>query len=181
MVVVNRIVAARGVVVAAVLASSWFLVPRVLDLVRLPDVLDEAVGHARSYNGLLPETAAFDERATAELAALDRVEAALARTRSTNEQVATELRATVTAIRAEALPLLGQTNIEIAALVGSLDRLHDELAALPEPLHDAATAVADGRHGLDHALRTARQIAQQVRAARESAARAADNVSEPAR
>jgi hypothetical protein len=130
---------------------------------------------------LLPRTAAFDEQSTAQLAALDRVDTALARVQGTNARVSGELRALISGIRADLLPLLGRTDAEVAELVGSLDRLESALTGMRGSVDDATSAVEHDRHRLDRALRTARAVAEQVRAARGSATRAADNVSGPSR
>jgi hypothetical protein len=168
-------------VVVAAVACGCYLVPRVVDLVRIPDVLGEAVGHARSYNPLLPRTAALDEQSTAQLAALDRVDTALARVQGTNARVSGELRALISGIRADLLPLLGRTDAEVAELVGSLDRLEGALTGVRGSVDDATSVVEHDRRRLDRALRSAKAVAEQVRAARGSAARAADNVSGPSR
>jgi hypothetical protein len=172
---------ARVAVVAAAVACGCYLAPRVVDLVRIPDVLGEAVGHARSYNPLLPRTAAFDEQSTAQLAALDRVDTALARVAGTNARVLGELRVLISGIRADLLPLLGRTDAEVAELVGSLDRLEGALTGVRGSVDDATSAAEHDRRRLDRALRTAEAVAEQVRAARGSATRAADNVSGPGR
>jgi hypothetical protein len=165
--------------VVALVGLGYYLAPRIVGLVRIPEVLDGAIVHMRSYNPGLPETAAFDRRATAELAALDRIDAALARVRTTDATASVQLRGLVDQIRNEVQPLLGRTDVDVASLVGSLDRLTRALAGVREPLGDAATALHGGRARLTETIRIARTVAAQVRSARRSGQRSADDVSGP--
>lgn len=172
-----------GLVVAAWLAllvpAAFYLAPRVVGLARLPETLDGAIGHIRAFTPRLPATAAIDDRATAELAALDRIDAALARVRGTDAAVVARLTTLVGQIRTEVQPSLDRTDLDVAALVGSLGELSGALEEVQSPLDDAATALRHDRARLDHALGIATSVAEQVRSARRSARRAADDVSGP--
>jgi chromosome segregation ATPase len=176
-----RAAALRSAAIVALVPVSVYLVPRVVDLVRVPDVLDEAIGHAQAYNPRLPEVAALDTRTTADLSALDRIDAALARAQSTNATAAAQLAMLVERIRSDIQPLLDRTDANVVSLVSSLDRLDTALVAVQDPLDDASKALSGDRARLAHALRTARESVKQVRDARAAAQRAADDVSGPDR
>ena len=171
----------RSAAVVALIPVSVYLVPRVVDLVRVPDVLDEAIAHAYAYNPRLSEIAAFDERTTAELGALDRIDAALARVQSTSTTASARLGTLVERIRSDMQPLLERTDANVASLVGSLDRLDTALVAVQDPVDDANKALSGDRSRLAHALRTARATVKEVRAARAAAQRSADDISGPGR
>lgn len=174
-------IAVRVVVAAAVIGAGFYLEPRVVGLVQIPEVLDGAITHIRAYNPGLPETAGYDERATGELAALGRVDAALAHVRTTDATVLLQLRDVVGQIRTGVQPLLGRTDMNVASLVRSLDQLTEAIAAVQDPLDDAATALHTDRARLARAIDIADSIAGQVRIARRSARSSADDVSGPSR
>jgi len=173
--------ALRTAAIVALIPASVYLVPRVANLVGVPDVLDEAITHAHAYNPRLPEIADLDDRTTADLGVLDRIDAALGRAQSTNTTSTAALRSLVDRVRADIQPLLEHTDANVAALVGSLDRLDAALGAVQEPLDDASRALSGDRARLAHTLRTARATVKQVRAARAAAQRSADDVSGPGR
>lgn len=169
----------RVAVAAAMVGAGFYLEPRVVELVQIPEVLDGAITHIRSYNPGLPETAGYDEQATEELTALGRVETALAHVRTTDATVLMQLRGVVGQIRTGVQPLLGRTDVNVASLVGSLDQLTEAIAAVQDPLDDAARALHTDRSRLARAIDIADSIADQVRDARHSARNSADDVSGP--
>ena len=173
--------ALRTAAIVALIPVSVYLVPRVVDLVGVPDVLDEAIAHSHAFNPRLPETAVLDDRTTAELAVLDRIDAALVRAQSTNTTSTGALGTLVERIRSDIQPLLRHTNANIAVLVGSLDRLDAALLAVQDPVDDASKALSSDRARLAHTLRTARATVKEVRSARAAAQRSADDVSGPGR
>lgn len=174
-------IAIRVVVVIFLLPLGYYLGPRLVGLVELPDVLDSAAVHMRSYNPGLPEVAGFDRQTTAELAALDRIDAALGQVRAIDAASSASLRSLIAQIHGDVLPTLGRTDIDVDALVGSLDRLTRALRDLRDPVAHAASGLHHDRDRLANAIDIARAVAAHAHSARQAAVDAADDVSGPPR
>lgn len=158
---------------------SIYLAPRVSALVAMPGHLDEAISHARAYNPRLPDTAAQDDRSTAELASLNRIDVALARVRESDADVSVELTGLVGQIRGDVQAVLNRTNSRVDSLLGSLDVLTVALEDLERPVADARHVVSSDRDRLARTIRIAEETAAHVHDARQLAERAADDLSGP--
>ena len=162
--------------VVALVPLSAYLVPRAVDLVRIPAGVDEAIAHAQAYNPRLSATAVMDLRSADELDSLDRIDAALARVHTTNTMVAGHLRTLVSQIHGDVQSLLDRTDVNVASLVGSLNHLHAALEAIQAPVDGANAAVAVDRARLARALDTAEATARQVTQARRAAQHSARDI-----
>jgi hypothetical protein len=170
----------RIAVLVALVPVVLYAVARLVGLVGIPETLDGAVGHIRSYNPGLPETATFDLRATRELAALARIDTSLARVRGIDATASAQLRQVVGRIRTDLQPLLNRTDVNVPRLVGSLDHLGEAVASVRDPSttpRPRCTAIEPGWP----APSTPRAVARQVHTAGRSARRSADDVSGPRR
>ncbi|HEY9415492.1 MAG TPA: hypothetical protein VIQ30_12085 [Pseudonocardia sp.] len=159
--------------------ASVYLAPRVSALVAMPGHLDDAISHARAYNPRLPDTAAQDDRSTAELASLDRIDVALARVRGSDADVSVELTGLVGQIRGDVQAVLNRTNSRVDGLLGSLDALTIAVRDLERPVAEARQVVASDRDRLARTIRIATETAAHVHDARRLAERAADDLSGP--
>jgi uncharacterized coiled-coil protein SlyX len=175
------VLAARAVVVLLLVPLGFYLIPRAIALVEIPTVFDESLEHGRAYNPRIPVIVEHERDTLAALAALDRIDAALARVRRTDAEVAEQLRILVGQIRTHVQPILDRTNGQVEGLLGALDDLEVQLSSLTDPVAGIRHTVAGDRARLDRILARAQRIAEEVRRARESAGSAADNVAGPDR
>jgi methyl-accepting chemotaxis protein len=176
-----RVLAVRAVLLVLLVPLGFYLVPRVIALVQIPDAFQESLDNGHAYNPRIVTIVGHERNTLAALASLDRIDAALVRVRRTDAQVAGQLRALVGQIRTGVQPVLNQTNGEVEDLLDSLDDLETQLSSLAEPVADIRHTVGEDRRDLDRILARAQGIADQVRRARESAGSAADNVAGPGR
>jgi|SRR5581483_4593957 len=101
-----RVLAARVVVVVLLVPLSLYLVPRAIALVEIPTEFNESLDHGRSYTPRIPVIVGHERDTLAALAALDQIDAALARVRRTDADVAEQLRTLVGQIRTQVQPVL---------------------------------------------------------------------------
>lgn len=176
-----RVLAARVVVVVLLVPLGFYLVPRAIALVEVPTVFNESLAHGRAYNPRIPVIVEHQRNTLAALAVLDQIDAALARVRRTDADVAEQLQTLVGQIRTQVQPVLNQTNGQVDDLLGALDDLRAQLTSLNDPVADIRHTVAGDREELARILTRAQHIADDVRRARESARSGADNVAGPNR
>ena len=176
-----RVLAARVVVVLLLVPLGFYLVPRAIALVEIPTAFNESLAHGRAYNPRIPVIVEHQRNTLAALAALDRIDAALARVRRTDADVAGQLQTLVGQIRTQVQPVLNQTNGQVDGLLVSLDDLEAQLTSLTDPVRSIRHTVSGDREKLDRILTRAQHIADDVRRARESARSGADNVAGPNR
>lgn len=169
----------RVLLVLALVPLSFYLLPRVVNLVAVPTGLDRSLAHGAAYNPRLASIAEQEEHTLARFEVLDRMDAALARVRGTDAEVAVQLTTLVGRIRHDVIPVLGTTNDRVARLLGALDELETGLDDLREPVGDIGATVRDDRAQLGAILREARSTAGSVSDARGSAESGADHVSGP--
>lgn len=175
------VLVARVVVIVLLVPVGFYVVPRAIALVRIPTVFDQSLANGRAYNPRIVVIVEHERNTVAALDALDRIDAALARVRRTDAEVAEQVRTLVGQIRTGVQPVLDRTNGEVVDLLGSLDDLESQLRRLGDPVTDIRHTVAEDRRELTRILTLTQGIADQVRGARESAASAADNVAGPGR
>ncbi|HTK65721.1 MAG TPA: hypothetical protein VL595_25285 [Pseudonocardia sp.] len=169
----------RAGLVLALIPLAVYLVPRATALIAMPTRLDVAVMHARSYNPRLPVTAAQDDRATLELASLDRIDRAVARVRASDGEVSGELVGLAGQIRGDVQAVLDRTNSRVGSLLVSLDALTTALEDLENPIADARKAVSTDRARLARTIRIAEDTAEHAHRARRLAEQAADDLTGP--
>lgn len=177
----TRVLVARAMVVVLLFPLGFYLTPRATALVGIPTASKEALDHGRAYNPRILVIVEHERNTLAALAALDRIDAALAKVRRTDAEVAEQLRALVGQIRTQVQPVLNHTNAQVGGLLGSLDDLEVQLTSLTDPVQRIRHTVAGDREKLSRILARARHIADEVRRARQSAGSSADNVAGPNR
>jgi hypothetical protein len=177
----RRVLVARAILILLLFPLAFYLAPRAVALVRTPTNLNESLEHGRAYNPRIVVIADHERNTLAALAALDRMDAALARVRRTDAEVADQLRTLVGQIRIQVQPVLNRTNAQVCDLLGSLDDLEGQLNSLTDPVHRIGGTVIGDREELGRILARAHLIAGEVHRARESARSGADNVAGPSR
>ncbi|MEB3371357.1 hypothetical protein [Saccharopolyspora mangrovi] len=164
-------------VLALIPVLTFYLCPRIFNLVAIPYRLDQAVVHANRYNLALHRIVAEEKVTLAAFAALDRMDVSVSDVRSTDARVAAELRMLIGQIRGDLQATLDDTDASVQALNSSLDELEREVRGLHEPVGGAEAALAGDRARLAAILNDVRSTAADVHKARQDADQAADNVS----
>jgi hypothetical protein len=175
------VIGIRVVLILALVPLSIYLLPRVVHLVETPTNLDQAAAHGDAYNPRLVAVAAQEDKTLDEMPALDQMNAALARVRGTDKQVAGQLTTLIGQIRGRVIPVLGATNNQVRYLLSSLDTLDCSLHNLNGPVDNISATVRNDRARLAGILTEARSTAGKVDRARGSAEAGANNVAGPTR
>lgn len=166
----------RVVLILALVPLSFYLAPRVFNLVVTPDRLDQTIVHAASYN---PDLHSLVEREYVTLGSLDKLDSvatSLKKVRGTVAEVSGELVTLVDQITQDVQGVLNLSDAEVRQLLARLARLQSGLDGLHGPVGGAAEAVAENRAQIAQIIREGRSTGSDVHDARGSADNSADNV-----
>lgn len=168
--------AIRLLLVLALVPLSFYLAPRVINLVVTPDRLDQTIVHANAYNPGLHQLVEHEKVTLASLKQLDSVDASLRDVRATVAKVNGELVELINRIRTDVQNVLDLSNAQVETLLARLATLESRLSGLNGPIGEAAEAVQQNRAQLARIIKEGRATGSDVDAASDSANNSADNV-----